>query len=101
MTATFVPIGLRAVAFDELDSVYTQGTQRVIIGCRCRHLHLKSINHQSISGIYSAGWGARCVGHPGLKAQVNIVGDKRCLVSIALQKEANAALIGTREYAAA
>ena len=33
----------------------------------------------------------------GLKAQVNVMGDQRCLVSIALQKEANAALIGTKQ----
>ena len=33
----------------------------------------------------------------GVKAQVNVVGDQRHLVSIALQKEANATLCRTKQ----
>ena len=35
--------------------------------------------------------------HPGVKAQVNVVGDQRHLVSVALQKEANATLVITKQ----
>ena len=66
----------------KLASVASSIQDKVLLGWSKALAHYILQNNQSINGIYSPGWGARC--DPGLKAQVNVVGDQRYLVSIAL-----------------